>query len=89
MKRNATAAAEIVRIGNSRGVRIPKTIREQMGLTGKVSMVISGGALVIRPERKPREGWDEAFARAARHDREERIWPDGMRNAFDDAERTW
>jgi antitoxin MazE len=89
MKPNLAVAAEIVRIGNSQGVRIPKAIREQVGLAGAVSMVVTGGALVIRPQRKPREGWDEAFARTAKRGHDESIWPREMPNAFDDVEWTW
>ena len=52
-------------------------------------MVVSGGALVIRPARSARQGWDEAFAQATVQHRDEAIWPDDMRNAFDDAGWTW
>jgi antitoxin MazE len=87
--RHAVVTTEIVRIGNSQGVRIPKAIREQAKLSGKVSMVVSGGALVIRSARQPRQGWDEAFARAAVRERQEKIWPDDMHSAFDETEWTW
>jgi antitoxin MazE len=87
--KNAVVTTEIVRIGNSQGVRIPKAIREQAKLTGKVSMVVSGGALVIRSSHQPRQGWDEAFARTAGCGQQETIWPDDMRNAFDETEWTW
>ena len=56
----------IVRIGNSQGVRIPKPLLEQTGLRGEVEIVADNGSLVIRPARKPREGWDEAFREMAR-----------------------
>jgi antitoxin component of MazEF toxin-antitoxin module len=39
----------IVRIGNSRGIRIPKALLEQTGLTGQVELLVQGGQLVIRP----------------------------------------
>jgi antitoxin MazE len=56
----------IVRIGNSRGVRIPKPLLDQTGLQGEVEINAEDGALVIRAARKPREGWDEAFREMAR-----------------------
>ncbi len=56
----------IVRIGNSRGVRIPKRLLEQTGLQGEVEISAEDGALVIRAARKPREGWDAAFREMAR-----------------------
>ncbi|HWA89035.1 MAG TPA: AbrB/MazE/SpoVT family DNA-binding domain-containing protein [Rhizomicrobium sp.] len=64
MKKSNSVTAEIVRIGNSHGVRIPKAIREQAGLTGKVTMTVTGDALVIRPQRKPREGWAQQYRKA-------------------------
>lgn len=61
--------ARVVRIGNSRGLRIPKPIIEQIGLGDEVTMVVREGALVIAPLGRPRAGWGEAFrAMAARGD---------------------
>lgn len=51
----------IVRIGNSRGIRIPKTLLEQIGLGDEVHLEAKDNQLVIRPKRLPREGWSEAF----------------------------
>jgi len=53
--------AEIIRIGNSRGVRIPKPILEQCGLEGAVEMEVEGRRLVISAPAAPRAGWSEAF----------------------------
>lgn len=51
----------IVRIGNSRGVRIPKPLLEEVGLSGEVELVVEDGRLIVRPGRRPREGWEAAF----------------------------
>jgi antitoxin MazE len=58
---------QIVRIGNSQGIRIPKPLLQQTGLTGKVEITAEDGTLVIRPARKPREGWEEAFRAMVAH----------------------
>ena len=55
---------KIVRIGNSRGVRIPKALLDQLGLTGTVTLTVEGNRLVIQRARHPREGWAEAFKKA-------------------------
>ena len=55
----------IVPIGNSQGVRIPKLLLEQAGLSGEVEIRAEGGALVIRPAKKPRADWAAAFQRMA------------------------
>ncbi len=51
----------IVRIGNSQGIRIPKPLLEQSGLTDEVELEVEKGAIVIRRSGKPREGWAIAF----------------------------
>ena len=55
----------IVSIGNSQGIRIPKILLEQSRLSGEVELEVRGESIVIRPARKPRENWEEAFRRAA------------------------
>lgn len=53
--------ANIVQIGNSRGVRIPKAFLDQAGLRDDVEMEVRGSQIVLRAPKNPREGWDEAF----------------------------
>jgi len=53
----------LVRIGNSRGIRIPKPVIEQCGLDDEVEMVVNNNELIIRATGTPREGWNAAFAR--------------------------
>ena len=59
--------AKVVRIGNSQGVRIPKTLLEQCGLQGAVELEVREGQLVVRSATRPRAGWDEAFRRMREH----------------------
>lgn len=51
----------IVSIGNSKGLRIPKLLLEQTGLQGEVEIRAENDSLVIRPARRPRDGWAAAF----------------------------
>jgi antitoxin MazE len=51
----------IISIGNSKGIRIPKTLLEQVHLNKEADLVVEGNKLVIRPLKKAREGWDKAF----------------------------
>lgn len=55
----------IVRIGNSQGIRIPKTLLEQSGISAEVEIEVSGESLTIRKASRSRIGWDEAFAQMA------------------------
>ncbi|MFS8118415.1 MAG: AbrB/MazE/SpoVT family DNA-binding domain-containing protein [Microcoleus sp.] len=59
----------IVKIGNSQGICIPKSLLEQIGICGEVEIEVEGDRIVICAARKPRAGWEEAFAKMAeQHD---------------------
>jgi len=58
---------QIVKIGNSRGVRLPKLLIEQMGFKNEVEIVVQNGQLVLRPTSRPRRGWEERFLSMAKH----------------------
>lgn len=53
--------ARIVKIGNSQGIRIPKTLLEQTGIMDDVELDIEKDKIVIRPVLNPRADWDRAF----------------------------
>lgn len=53
----------LIRIGNSRGVRIPKAFLEECRLQDEVDLEVQDDHLVIRAAARPRMGWDEAFRR--------------------------
>ena len=57
--------AKLVAIGNSRGIRLPKAVIEQYALTDEVELEMKKDHIIVRASRRPREGWEEAFARMA------------------------
>ena len=59
--------ATLIRIGNSRGIRLPKLVIEQCGFENEVEMEVHRNKLVIRSSTIPREGWSSAFARMRRY----------------------
>ena len=60
-----TVRTRIVRIGNSQGIRIPRTILEQLHLSTDVELEIEKEQLIVRRAEQPRRGWDEAFQHMA------------------------
>lgn len=58
--------ARIVKIGNSRGIRIPKPIIAEAGLEDEVELSVEENRLVISSTPKPRSSWAEAFREMAR-----------------------
>jgi antitoxin MazE len=77
----------LVRIGNSRGIRIPKPILEQCRFEDTVEMQIENGRLVIAQGHLPREGWEEAFRAAGPSTHDELLLD--TRNQFDREEWQW
>lgn len=68
----------LIKIGNSKGVRIPKAIIEQAGLENKdLTFKVVDEGLLIQPVKKPRQGWKELFDRASKEtDQVDREWLD-------------
>lgn len=59
----------IIKIGNSQGIRIPKLLLQQVGLSNEVEVEAQPGQLVIRPLALVRRDWEQAFqAMAAQGD---------------------
>ena len=51
----------LIRIGNSRGIRIPRIFLEQCHLRDEVQLEVVNDYLIVRPMKNPRSGWEEAF----------------------------
>ncbi len=51
----------VVKIGNSRGIRLSKTLLEKYNIKDSVDLVLEKGQILIRPLAKPRHGWEDAF----------------------------
>jgi antitoxin MazE len=81
--------AKIVRIGNSRGIRIPKSVFEQCHFGSEVTLKIDKKRLIIETaKRKPREGWEEAFKGAKKTSKKnEKV--DYIPTKFDEEEWEW
>ena len=84
--------ARIIRIGNSRGIRIPKALLEEAGFDADVELEAKRGQITIRAaQRHPRAGWEEQ-ARRMHQAGDDFIpgWTDAPSpTRFDDEEWEW
>lgn len=80
--------SSIVRIGNSRGIRIPKAFLEECGIRDSVELTVQDGQLIVRPVPGVRQGWAEA-ARAMAERGEDRPLDSETPTAFDETEWEW
>jgi len=79
---------KIIRIGNSRGVRIPKPLLEQAGLEDQVVLRVIDDGIIIESADKPRANWAEAAS--VLHGRgEDGLLDDPVETDFDETEWVW
>jgi antitoxin MazE len=52
---------KLIKIGNSRGIRIPGSFLEQAGIGDEVELEARENQIVMRSVTYPRQGWEEAF----------------------------
>ncbi len=51
----------VIKIGNSKGFRLPKALLEKYNIRDKVELILDKGFIVLKPVETPRKGWEEAF----------------------------
>jgi antitoxin MazE len=78
----------LVRIGNSRGVRLPKPLIEQAGLTEEVDLQLRGNTIVIAARPAPRSGWAAAARKLHAQGGDQLLDPPALTH-FDETEWEW
>lgn len=56
----------IVKIGNSKGLRLSKTILEKYNIKDKVVLILEKEQIVLKPIDTPRQNWEKAFKKMIR-----------------------
>lgn len=57
--------ATIIKIGNSKGLRLSKTILEKYNIKDRVEVLLEKGQIVLKPINEPRKNWEMAFKEMA------------------------
>lgn len=79
---------QIIKIGNSKGIRIPKPLLEEAALDGDVELEVHDLGLLIRSSRPPRHKWKEAFSSMAEEEDDEMLIADES-DGFETREWRW
>ncbi len=53
----------VIKIGNSKGIRLSKTLLDKYNIQDTVEVILEKGQIVIKPLSRPRKGWEKAFKR--------------------------
>jgi antitoxin MazE len=78
----------IRRLGNSRGILIPKPLLKQAGLEDQAEILVEGNTLIVRrPKPAPRAGWAEASKKLAASGDDKLVWPEFANEA--DVDLKW
>jgi antitoxin MazE len=80
--------ARIVRVGNSRGIRLPKPLLEESGLDDEVEIYAEPGRIIIQSARRRRGGWAEAARDMAKRG-DDALMDEPIPTEFDREEWTW
>lgn len=79
--------AQIIKIGNSHGIRIPKAVLEETRMSGDVELEVTPEGILIRNVNKPRSNWDAMFK--ALNDRDDDLPLDRISTGFEKKDWQW
>ncbi len=51
----------LISIGNSKGIRLSKTLLEKYNITDKIELILEKGYIILKPITESRKGWEKAF----------------------------
>ena len=77
---------DIVKIGNSKGVRLPSIILKECNITNQVNIEISDGKIIMYPVKQPRVGWEKAFKKMHAAGEDKLIISEGVSDEVEDWE---
>ncbi len=66
----------IVPIGNSKGIRLSKTLLEKYNIKDKVELILEKGYIIVKPLARPRKGWEKSFKEMNENDDDKLLFND-------------
>jgi antitoxin MazE len=51
----------VVQIGNSKGIRLSKTLLEKYNIRDTVELILEKGYIILKPKAVPRKNWEKSF----------------------------
>jgi antitoxin MazE len=51
----------IINIGNSKGIRLSKTILVKYSFSNKIVLILEKGYIILKPKAEPRKNWEKEF----------------------------
>ncbi len=70
----------VIPIGNSKGIRLTKTIMEKYNITDTVELILEKDYMILKPKSAARIGWEKSFKKMHEHG-DDKLF---MSDVFDD-----
>jgi antitoxin MazE len=51
----------VIKVGNSRGIRLSKTLIERYNIKDTVEIIMEKGYMILKPKAEIRKGWEDSF----------------------------
>ena len=80
---------DIVKIGNSKGIRIPKSLLESCDLKDRADLSVKDGKLIITSLNESRAGWAVAFKTMAANGDDAPLVESASLSDWDETEWQW
>lgn len=74
----------IIKIGNSKGIRLKKSILDRYNIKDKVELILERGRIILKPVSKPRQGWEDAFRTMQYNQEDNLLIPDVFEDEMDE-----
>jgi antitoxin MazE len=70
----------VINIGNSKGIRLSKTILEKYSISDKIELILEKEYIILKPKAEPRKNWEKAFKKMHKNGDDQLL----MDDVFDD-----
>ncbi|MEK7432469.1 MAG: AbrB/MazE/SpoVT family DNA-binding domain-containing protein [Cyanobacteriota bacterium] len=77
---------KVIKIGNSKGIRIPSNILKQCSIEEDIELDVKNNQIILKSIKKSRDGWDSAMKKMSKLKEDTLFIDDNIDNEMDDWE---
>lgn len=70
----------LISIGNSKGIRLPKSVLEKYHFQDKIELILEKGFIILKPKTAARKGWEKAFKKMNENGDDKSLMADVFKN---------
>ena len=66
----------VISIGNSKGIRLSKTILEKYKIADEMELILEEDYMILKPKQQPRKDWEASFKKMREEADDQILFPD-------------